>query len=177
MATSPGGPAPILYFGVVPFDSIRQRPQQLALELAQSADVVWVEPNRSMMPWPGGGAPHRHGTGDAPPRLHRFEPGPVLPLSGSLPALNRVNYAATARRLKHFLSARALGRPRVILASFPKHVDVLPHFPGIPVCYDVMDDYPLFFDRWHVQPRTRWFVLHPGWAPGEVRSWRQTLQV
>ena len=53
-----------------------------------------------------------------------------------------------AERVRVFVRDHGLRAPRVVIATFPKHFDALRHFPGVPVIYDVMDDYPGFFDRW-----------------------------
>ena len=152
-----GTPAPqapprdtLLFFGIVSLASMRQRPHHFAAALARRFEVVYVEPHRSIARI---ALEHvRRATvepGTALPLgLHRLEAGPVLPWSGYLPQLNALNYSHAAGRVRAFLGERGLRAPRVVVATFPKHVDALRHFPGVPVIYDVMDDYPGFFDRW-----------------------------
>ena len=139
---------PILFLGCVPFRSLRQRPQQLALELSLRADVVYVDPPRSALgrlvapdltlenPPPSGGT------------LELMDAPTGLPASGYLPLLNRINYSRIARSVRRRLAARGTQAPRAIVAGFPKQFELLRAFPAAVVCYDVMDDYPLFFDRW-----------------------------
>lgn len=139
---------PILFLGCVPFRSLRQRPQQLALELSLRGRVVYVDPPRS----PVGRlvAPDRS-VEAAPASGGAFSvvaPGTGLPGSGYFSILNRYNYSRFARSLRRRLEEHGAGSPRAIIASFPKQIDLLRAFPGTWVCYDVMDDYPLFFDRW-----------------------------
>ena len=154
------GPAPVatqrdtlLFFGIMPLASMRQRPHHFAAALARRFEVVYVEPHRSI-----GRIALEHArravdeTGpDLPVGIHRLEAGPVLPWSGYLPLLNAINYSRAAGRVKAFLADRGLRAPRAVVATFPKHFDVLRHFPGVPVIYDVMDEYPGFFDRWQAQ--------------------------
>ena len=168
---------PILFLGAMPFRALRQRPQHLALALSRRAPVLDVEPHRSLLgrlaspdriledPPSQGGS------------LDVLEPPRALPLSGYLRLLNRIGCARTASGIRARLAARAGARastgaarhdgipipgsrriekdaipalwaPRAIVGSFPKQLDLVDRFPGVPVCYDVMDDYPLFFDPW-----------------------------
>src|ERR1700757_2307237 len=92
---------PILYFGNVPFASPWQRAQQLAMHLAETTDVVYVDPNRSFLQF----LRRQRSLSTPPPellpeRLRRFRPGPGLPFGRSFPALNRVNHSRTWNRLK-----------------------------------------------------------------------------
>lgn len=139
----------ILYLGIVPFRSAWQRPQQLAAVLAEQSQLLYVNPPRS----PLGALRHAiHPPAvleqDTPDGMTVFQPRPILPLSGYVPGVNRCNYASIARQLKAWIRDGKFPVPDAIVASFPKQVDLLEHFPGVPVLYDVMDDYPLFFDAW-----------------------------
>ena len=140
---------PVLYLGCIPFRTLRQRPQQLAIEISRRADLLYIEPHRSQagrLASPDWLVEEPPGPGSS---LEILDPPAALPASGYLPVLNRVNYRRTARAIRRRLAARGGGAPpRSIVVSFPKHLDLLRWFPGIPVCYDVMDEYPLFFDRW-----------------------------
>src|SRR5438105_4131888 len=87
---------PILYFGNVPFASPWQRAQQLAMHLAETTDVVYVDPNRSFLQFLRrqnslSATPHEL----LPHRLRRFRPRPGLPFGRSFPVLNRINHART----------------------------------------------------------------------------------
>jgi glycosyltransferase involved in cell wall biosynthesis len=144
---------PLLFFGVVPLASMPQRPHHFATALARRFEVVYVDPHRSI-----GRIALEHArpaAGDAgaelPAGIHRLEARPVLPWSGYLPPVNAFNYARVAGRVRTFFAAQGLGAPRALVATFPKHVDALRHFPGVPVIYDVMDDYSGFFDRWQAR--------------------------
>ena len=140
---------PILFLGCLPFGQIRQRPQHLAVEISLHAKVLYVEPHRSWLRAPLSGiAAAAAATAPTEGGLEILTPPPALPFSGYLPVVNRVNYARTAALVRQRLEGSGWRAPRAIVASFPKQVDLLRFFPGSPVCYDVMDDYPLFFDAW-----------------------------
>lgn len=149
--------APILHFGIVPFFSPRQRPQQLALQWSRQVPVVYVEPHRSLATavrtrqWSSPSA-----TEPVPAGLTIVDPPPVLPFSGHLPGVNALNYGVTARRLRRFLTERHAMPPRCLVVNFPKQADALRWFPGIPFVYDVMDDYPLFYRGRQAQALARW---------------------
>lgn len=138
---------PILYLGIIPFHSAWQRPQQLAKILSESAEVLYMDPPGSLL---GSLRQRKHPPAKVetalPAGLTLFQPGGILPLSGYLPGVNQWNYAAIGGRLLDWLDRNGIEFPRAIVASFPKQVDLLPRFSGTPVLYDVMDDYPLFFD-------------------------------
>ena len=144
MSRGPISQGPILFLGCLPFGPIRQRPHHLAEEMARGGKVLYVEPHRSLLR-----RPEPTGSRVAPAArrgpLEILTPPPALPFSGYLPAVNRWNYARTAGRIRRRLLDLGWQEPRAIVAGFPKQVDLLDHFADVPVCYDVMDDYPLFF--------------------------------
>lgn len=160
-----GDAGSILYLGLVPFGTVCQRPQQLVLQLARDVDIVYVEPHRSpvrrLLSSADAGARvttaglrgslnrnQESATGSRNKRLRIFQPKEVLPFSGYLPFINQINYARTGRDLYSYLRQGCLLPVRAVILSFPKDLDVLSRFAGVPIIYDVMDDYPLFFDAW-----------------------------
>jgi glycosyltransferase involved in cell wall biosynthesis len=151
------GSAPLLLFGNVPFGSAWQRAQQLALCLAESVDVVYVDPNRSFLQplrrRPAGWLPAE----EVPAGLFRFRPGAGLPFARSVAAFNRRNYAQTLRGLRHFLEERGLSAPRAVVVTFPDQVEVAGAFPGTPLVYDLMDEPELFLRPWQ---QARYRRLH-----------------
>jgi hypothetical protein len=55
----------LLYFGILPFAAVRQRPQQLALELTRFADVLYVDPPYSVFRRGAPARPRSRGRGRA----------------------------------------------------------------------------------------------------------------
>ena len=136
------GAGAILYCGIVPYDSIRQRPQWLADALSERAPLLYLEPNASVLR----GKLSGRGLVRAGERMAHLDLGSVLPLSGYWRALNRANYRRVARGCRQAFE-RLGWEPAWLFASFPKQIDLLPHFGELPIVYDVMDDYPEFFRR------------------------------
>lgn len=146
---------PILHLANVPFNTIWQRPQQIAAGLCEYADVVYADPNRSFLQFlrPG----HRLRLPEhLPTRLSHFTPPPALPFARQFGLVNRLNYAVVGRRLRTFLRAKGL-RPSVVVATFPDQYDLLEHFPDVPLVYDLMDE-PYLFVR--PSQRARYVRLH-----------------
>jgi len=139
---------PILLLGCVPFRSLRQRPQQLALALSLRTAVVYLDPPRSAL---GRLAAPDLSVEQAPTiggALEVIDAPGAMPGSGYVPVVNRFNYSRVATLVRGRLARRGFESPRAIVAQFPKHYDLLRAFPEAVVVYDVMDDYPLFFDPW-----------------------------
>jgi glycosyltransferase involved in cell wall biosynthesis len=146
---------PILHLANVPFNTIWQRPQQIAAGLSEHADVVYADPNRSVVQFLRSHhrlRPPEH----LPPRLSVFTPPAMLPFARQFGLLNRLNYQIVGRRLDTFLRDRGL-TPAVIVATFPDQYDLLDRFPGVPVVYDLMDE-PYLFVR--SSQRERYRRLH-----------------
>jgi glycosyltransferase involved in cell wall biosynthesis len=140
---------PIVYFGNVPFASPWQRSQQLAMHLAETTDVVYVDPNRSFLQALRWRQPICLPPPDLlPSRLRRFRPTPGLPFGRSIPALNRANCAWTRRRLTRRLLEDGSGEPRVLVVTFPDQLEVIRALPALPLIYDLMDEPALFLKRW-----------------------------
>ena len=136
------GAGAILYCGIVPYDSIRQRPQWLADALSERAPLLYLQPNASILR----GKLSGRGLERVGEQMAVLDLGSVLPLSGYWRVLNRANYRRVARGCQRAFD-RLGWEPTVLLASFPKQIDLLPHFAELPIVYDVMDDYPEFFGR------------------------------
>jgi glycosyltransferase involved in cell wall biosynthesis len=133
------------YFGNVPFASLWQRSQQLACHLAAVTDVVYVDPNRSLLQhFRPGKTVSTLSCEHLPRRLRRFRPMPGLPLGRSFPAINRLNYATTVSHLQRFTWDNRLEPPKLLVVSFPDQMEAARSFPGIPLVYDLMDE-PLLF--------------------------------
>jgi hypothetical protein len=135
---------PILYCGIVPYDSLRQRPQWLADGLSERTPVLYVNPRRSLLRGARSQEGHRHISA----QLFVLEPPAALPFSGYWRPLNRVNSTRTARAVRQVFTELGWQRPRWMWAAFPKDLDLATALRPERLCYDVMDDYPLFFDRW-----------------------------
>jgi glycosyltransferase involved in cell wall biosynthesis len=143
---------PILYFGNVPFASPWQRAQQLAMHLAETTDVVYVDPNRSFLQFLRHQNPVSTPPGAlVPKRLRRFRPSLGLPFGRSLPFLNRVNHARTRNRLKRLIASGHVAPPRVVVVTFPDQLDIIRALPDLPVVYDLMDEPALFLKAWQRQ--------------------------
>jgi hypothetical protein len=95
-------------------------------------------------------------TGSVPEALRVLEARAVLPVSGYVPLVNAMNGALIGKRLRRELEKNGHRPPAAIVTSFAKQLHVLPWLPKVPVCYDIMDDYPLFFDRWQGAMLARW---------------------
>ncbi len=140
---------PVLFLGNVPFRTMWQRAHRLAVGLAGSAPVTFVDPNRSFL------QAVRRPTASDPPAavpagLTVVRPPAGLPAGRSSGLLNRLNYARCRRRLRAAESAG--GRPEAVVVTFPDQADLLTHYPDVPVVYDLMDD-PRLFVRPHQQQR------------------------
>lgn len=149
---------PIVYFGNVPFASPWQRSQQLAMCLAGSTDVVYVDPNRSFLQVFRQGLHRRPSSPNKLPkrlRVHRSSLG--LPLGRWSGSLNKFNCARTIHSLRTSMEGFGLWPPKALVATFPDQMDALRHFDRVPVIYDLMDEPDLFL-RSRQLPRYR--ALH-----------------
>ena len=141
----------ILYCGIVPYDSIRQRPQWLAEGIADRARVLYLNPHRSRL----GGGDGRETLIRMSENLAVMTPPASMPLTGYWRPLNRLSYRRTAKKLLASFSHLGWSLPKAHYLSFPKQIDLLGNLPHAPVCYDVMDDYPNFFDPMQARVLTR----------------------
>ncbi len=132
----------LLFYGIVPFRSLKQRPQWMAEGLAERRRVLYVDPHRSLL--------HCRRGRPALERVHDtlavLTPPAVLPFSGFVRAINRRNAASTRVQVAEALAHLGWSAPSSVLATFPKHADATEGAPAL--VYDVMDDYPRFFGWW-----------------------------
>jgi glycosyltransferase involved in cell wall biosynthesis len=145
----------VVFLGNVPFRSCWQRAQHLALGLARTGPVVYVDPNFSFLQcWRRSPAALEALPADS--QLKVFRPPPGLPLARSVPGLLRMNSRRTARRLMRYLRRQGFGLPRAVVATFPDHWELVRMLPGhVPVVYDVMDDFTLFLRFWQTSAYER----------------------
>jgi glycosyltransferase involved in cell wall biosynthesis len=138
----------LLYFGVIDWHFLRQRPQHLASELARTHDVLYTYPRAFIGTWIGRKAlPHgalRHWVEDPENqgrRLHLYEPMLLPKHKGEV--LRWVNRRLFARGLVRNLKASGL-KPDWIWVGHPTQVVHLNSFPTTPVVYDCMDHWTQF---------------------------------
>ena len=143
---------PLLMLGNVPFSTMWQRPHHFAAGLAEHTTVTYVDPNRSVLQGfrqrPVTDTPVPHG-------LTVVRPPAGLPGGRSSGLINQLNYAGCLRRLR--TTEAHIGPPSAIVATFPDQLDLIKHYPNVPVVYDLMDD-PELFLRYH--QRARYTRLH-----------------
>src|SRR5688572_13413629 len=115
---------PVVFLGNIPFHSCWQRPQRLALGLAEQEPVAYVNPNRSLFQ-----AWLRKSTiveaGRAHERLRVMDPPAGLPFGRHWPAINRFNCRRTIQRFLH----RQSRPPRAVLATFPDQWEMVRRLP------------------------------------------------
>jgi glycosyltransferase involved in cell wall biosynthesis len=138
----------VLTFGVVDWYYLRQRPQQLARELAAHADVVYAHPRTPVATWrartqlpPGAGAAWHRASGPADRSPWLYEPVLLPKRGGGLVA--RLNRGLFLSGLRHGLERRGL-QPDWIWIGHPDQVDLVDAWPGVPVVYDCMDEWAEF---------------------------------
>ena len=147
-----GGPAdlgPVLMVGNVPFRSMWQRTQRFAVGLSAMTGVTFVDPNRSVLQSLRRRA-HVQSPPPPPPNLTLIRPPAGLPAARSCGLFNRLNYAACHLRLRR--AEAVTGPPSAVIVSFPDQLDLLAHYPDVPVIYDLMDE-PELFLKPHQRPR------------------------
>jgi glycosyltransferase involved in cell wall biosynthesis len=150
--------APVYYFGNVPFDSHWQRPQLLAMCLAESTDVLYIDPNRSFVQFLKNVSQETSASAaQIPGRLRRLTPRGGFPLARSVAALHSWNCRRTFADLTRHAVAQQLWPPRALIATFPDQLELVRRFAGVPVLYDVMDEPSLFLKPWQ---RRRYARLH-----------------
>ena len=138
----------VLYFGVIDWYYLRQRPQQLARELAGHAAVIYAHARTPVAAWrarrslPAGALAAWHRPGSAGERpLWLYEPLLLPRHRGAvLRAINRRLFVAG---LKRGLARRGLG-PDWIWIGHPVQCDLIDAWPGVPVVYDCMDEWAEF---------------------------------
>jgi teichuronic acid biosynthesis glycosyltransferase TuaH len=155
-ASPPDAERPIVLLANVPFRSVWQRCHQLAAGLSEFSDVVYVDPNRSIVQRVRRGSGMKAGE-SLPSRLHPFSPPPGLPAARSIGLFNRLNYRRVGHALVRELRERRLWPPAAVVVTFPDQLDVLPYLPGVPLVYDLMDEPSLFLKN---SQQSRYARLH-----------------
>jgi len=142
----------ILYLGVNAWDTVVQRPQHLARGLSERNRVLYVDPTAysvltHLRP------PARAALGNRrtrpvlrrlSPSLSVFTPPPLLPFGLRSRALNDLNGGIAARLLLRAFASQGF-RPGLLWASSPVGWPVVRRFPGVPLCYDCLDNFPAFY--------------------------------
>jgi hypothetical protein len=134
----------VLYFSSVFWDDPMGTPQQIALQLAQRYDVLYVEPSpcavylrdaRRNRRWLRAGWSLR----PIAAGLHVYAPPPMLPLKTRVPLFNRVSQ----RWVRPFVrrAAASLGLDRPVLFTYLPHLHVsVGAYGERAVCYYCVDD-------------------------------------
>lgn len=134
----------VLYFASVFWEDPMGTPQQVALQLAQRYDVLYVEPSpcavylreaRRNRRWLRAGWSLRPITAG----LHAYAPPPMLPLKTRVPLFNRVSQ----RWVRPFVrrAAASLGMERPVLFTYLPHLHVsVGSYGERAVCYYCVDD-------------------------------------
>ncbi len=150
----------LVYLAPQRWETIKQRPQQLATALAATRRVLYVEPvapsvagnlrrlasGRRPSPWRG--RLTRRGE-----RLWSYTPPPLLPLTMDLGSLNRLAHAIVAPGVRRALAALGFMAP-VVVVGWPLAGAWAGQFGESTLIYDCMDDFPAF-----PQPRHRQRLL------------------
>jgi len=151
----------IIYLGMNPWDTIRQRSQHLATGLSRHARVLFVDP---ITPSVAGairralrGEPSRplvSSLRQLDERLHLLSPPPGAPFGLDLRVCNAVNQRFQTMLVRR--AARRLGFVRPILwIDHPLEADQIERHGERLVVYNCMDNYPAF---WSSTPRRRRLV-------------------
>ena len=134
----------VLYFASVFWDDPVGTPQQVALQLAQRYDVLYVEPSPCTVYLRDAGRNRRWLHAGRSLRriaagLSVYAPPPMLPLKTRVPLFNRVSQ----RWVRPFVrrAAASLGMERPVLFTYLPHLHVSVGFYGErAVCYYCVDD-------------------------------------
>lgn len=142
----------IVYVSCLDWGPIRQRPQQIALQLATTNRVLFVEPMISLVSQlarllrQNRGRPLTPGLREIQSGLFLYTPPPFLPFSLRSEQVNSINKKLLLRYLRKTLSALGFDRPIVVL-SHPSHHEVIGRLGEEAVFYDCMDHYTALPDR------------------------------
>lgn len=128
----------ILYFAPIPFDSLRQRPQFLAEQLAKQHDVYYVEPTISVLKSGlRGNSVCQSRRYDAAPRLHVVRLNGFFTAYRSLEIFDLLRLNAVSERLQ----LRQLAADcDAVWVGYPVWYGVICHMRGKKLIYDKMDD-------------------------------------
>lgn len=131
----------IIYFSCVEWDWIRQRPQQITIQLARSNRVLYVEPMLSLA------TRARRGFENPLPgmrwmaeRLLVYRPPSFLPFSLRNDLANRINKVLLRSSVQRVAKAVGFSRP-IVGVSHPQHHELIGHFGEVVSFYDCMDQY------------------------------------
>jgi glycosyltransferase involved in cell wall biosynthesis len=129
-----------LYFGINPWDTIKQRPQQLAERLALNDTVIYVNPVRDPLSL-SGIVKTRFQIRRISPRLFLIDCPGLLPGSSFVGILGDFQMGLLALELLKFLRNRGID-PNVLWLSHPRQRYALSILSSSMIyCYDCMDDY------------------------------------
>lgn len=164
----------ILYFGVVDWYYLRQRPQQLARELASHADVVYAYPRTLLGTWhtrprlpAGARKAWRDGPEGEVSTLHLYEPFGFPRYRGQF--LRSIGDALFLHGLGIELKRRRL-RPDIVWIGHPSHERFIDSFADIPLVYDCMDDWGSFPDAGDVSRRESRLLKRARWVLASSRK-------
>lgn len=133
----------LLYLSLVPYESISQRPHAFAKSLATRARLLYVDPPRSALR----GTQLWERRWQVHDSLAVLVPAAGLPITGYFRSLNRIQGRLAARRINAYLASLGWSPPiHATIATFPKHVDWVRYLNARYLVYDIMDDYPEFFN-------------------------------
>jgi len=142
----------IVYFSCVDWGPGRARPQQLAIELASTNRVLYVEPMISVVSYLQRLVQQEGARAVAPGlrRLHHrlfvYTPRPLLPFSLRSERLNAINKTFLLRAIRKTMEVLELRRP-IVAVSHPSHHELVGRLDEELSFYDCMDLYPVLPDR------------------------------
>jgi glycosyltransferase involved in cell wall biosynthesis len=137
----------ILYFSPIDWNFIRQRPQQLALELSRQNEVIYFS-SRGLRGYLKQWLRKRNGQrvflsirSKINEKLILYQPL-ILP-QAPLPIIHRINSSISKIWLKCLVKQRKLDNP-VLWLNHPHQADYISLFPNCLICYDCMDNWSEF---------------------------------
>jgi len=142
----------IIYFSCLDWEPGRQRPQQIALELATVNRVLYVEPMISLVSQlerlvrQEGARPLMPALRQIHSALFLYTPPSFLPFSLRNERLNSVNKTLLLRSIRKTMGALRFRRP-IVAVSHPSHHEVVGRLDEEVSFYDCMDHYTLLPDK------------------------------
>jgi glycosyltransferase involved in cell wall biosynthesis len=142
----------LIFASMVRWDTIFQRPQQLALELSKFYKIIYIDPAAYSLL----GAIRNRIFGDRSrnffsrineitPSLTVYTPPALFPFSEQYWWINLINHQILFWLYKKYWPELSSRKPVLYLNS-PFQLPLVDLFPHSMVCYDCMDDYEHFFD-------------------------------
>lgn len=146
----------IVYFGVIDWYRIRQRPQHLAAGLSANHRVLYVSRESSLLDLlvrvAGISAKKAKYRYRLLPELEKidddllvFSPPMMLPFGQQLSCIDGLNCRMMARLSRRYM-AKAGFSCDILWLSLPTHVEAIREFDAGLVIYDRMDNYPDFYE-------------------------------